>query len=246
MAEAKTGTNVGSVVGGALGTYLGGPIGGIAGAQLGGLAGSLISAAPSLVKTESEKYNEEELRKLKRRQELGTLGLTEAEKQQAYTAASGGLMKAGENLRDIQSGLASSLATGAGSALTKSALAEEQLLKQRADVEQEIMKQDLKRKEEELAKIEERTAVSDEYKSPRRGVAANIAMTGIGSLDETIAQLKAARGAGPSPQQIEQFMALTGLDKNQVSAVLGKVASDPTTAGLLSGILGVGQTGIIK
>lgn len=246
MAEAKTGTNVGSVVGGAIGTYIGGPIGGIAGAGLGTLAGSLISAAPSLKKTETEKYNEEELRKLKRRQELGTLGLTEAEKQQAYLAASGGLMKAGENVRDIQSGLASSLATGAGSALTKSALAEEQLLKQRAGVEEEIMKQDLRRKEEELAKIEERTAMADKFKIPRKELTSGVAMTNIGALDETIAQLKAARGAGPSPQQIEQFMALTGLDKNQVSAVLGKVASDPTTAGLLSGILGVGQTGIIK
>lgn len=245
MAETK-GTNVGSLVGSGIGTYLGGPIGGLIGANLGTIGGALVSAVPSLIKTESEKYNEEELRKLKRRQELGTLGLTEAEKQQAYLGASGGLMKAGEDVRSMQSGLASSLATGAGSALTKATMAEENLLKQRAEVEQEIMKQDLKRKEEEAAKIEERTDVASGYKAARRKIGTDIAMTGIGAIDETVDQLRKIRGAGPTPAQLEQFMALTGLDKSQVEAVLGKVARDSTTANLLTNILAPGTTGIIK
>ena len=108
MAQSNAASNVGSVLGGLAGTAIGGPVGGMAGQALGSVAGGLISTLPSLIKTDEERLNAERLKALKRRQDLNTLGFTEAEKQQLYSEQDSAAQKAQQDIKDLQSGVASS------------------------------------------------------------------------------------------------------------------------------------------
>ena len=71
------------------------------GSALGSLAGAGLSAASQMHKTSYEKESEARLKDLKRRQELGTLGLTEREKQALYLQGSAGAEKTAKESFEI-------------------------------------------------------------------------------------------------------------------------------------------------
>lgn len=238
MAQSNVPTNVGSVLGGLAGTAIGGPVGGIAGQALGSVAGGLISAAPSIIKTGEEKYNEERLKELRRRQGLNLLGLTEEEKQQIYAQQDAAAQKAQQDIKDLQSGLASSLATGAGSAARNFAAEQEAMVRARAQAEKNVMEEQLKKKKEDLAEIEKRTSLKSEYGQNRLAALGGVAMTGIGALDESIARVQSIRGAKPTTEQIQQFMKYTGLNEQQTGEILGRIARDPAAASIYGSIIG--------
>jgi len=242
MADSKLATNVGSSVGAALGTAIGGPVGGVAGNVLGSMAGGLISAAPSLMKTDYDRYNEEQLRKLRRQQELNALGLTEEQKQAQYEAAAGGALKAGADVKAIQSGLAASLASGAGQAAAKQVAGEEAMMAARADAERKVAELNAAERQNKLQEIETRTAQEAQRKLDKQQALAGVAMTGIGALDEEITRIKGIRGAGPSKEQVADFQKLTGLNPSQIGSVIEKAAKDEVFASLLGQILGKGGT----
>lgn len=243
MAQSNAASNVGSVLGGLAGTAIGGPIGGMAGQALGSVAGGLISTLPSLIKTDEEKLNQQRLKDLKRRQELGMLGLTEAEKQQLYSDQDSAAQKAQQDIKDLQSGVASSLATGAGAASRTFVAEQEALIRARAAAEKEVQKANLIERKAQIDEIEKRTMLGDQYKGQKQAAISGVAMTGIGALDESIARMQAVRGAKPSPEQIQQFMKYTGLDEKQTADIIGRIARDPSAASIYGGIVGsVGGT----
>lgn len=242
MADSKLATNVGSSVGAALGTAIGGPVGGVAGNVLGSMAGGLISAAPSLMKTDYDRYNEEQLRKLRRQQELNALGLTEEQKQAEYEAAAAGTIKAGQDIKSIQSGLAASLATGAGGAAAKQVAAEEAIMGARAEAERKVSEANALERRNKEQEIENRMAQEAQRKLDKKQALLGVAMTGIGALDEEITRIKGIRGAGPSKEQVADFQKLTGLNSSQIGSVIEKAAKDEVFASLLGQILGKGGT----
>jgi len=128
------GSSAGGMLGGALGTAfgpVGATVGRVAGSALGSSAGALLGALPNLIPTASEKENKKRIADLERRQALGTLGLTEAERQQLYFQSTAGIDKAAEDVRARQSGLAAALASGSGGALAERAANRKLLLQLR-------------------------------------------------------------------------------------------------------------------
>jgi len=235
---AKVGESVGSVVGGAAGTALGGPVGGIVGSTLGSVAGGLVSAAPSIIKSDYEKYNKKRLEDLQRKQELGLLGLTEEEKSILYNQQAGALKKAAEDVRSLQSGLAGALATGAGSASAVRALQEERLAAQRAEIERSVQEEDYKRKMQQEQELENRLAQQAGIKQERVAALSGVAMTGIGALDEELARIQGIRGVAPSGKELESVASGLGISTNQLAEVLGRFARDPAQAKLFGQIVG--------
>jgi hypothetical protein len=238
MAQGNAASNVGSVLGGLAGTAIGGPVGGMAGQALGSVAGGLLSVLPSLIKTDEERLNAERLKNLKRRQDLNTLGFTEDERQQLYMEQDSAAQKAQQDVKDLQSGVASSLATGAGAASRNFVAEQENLIRARAAAEREVQKANLLEKKAQTEELEKRTMLGDQYKGQKQAAIAGVAMTGIGALDESIAKMQAVRGAKPTPEQIKQFMTYTGLDEKQTAEIIGRIARDPSAAGIYGGIVG--------
>lgn len=240
-------TGMGSGIGGALGTLIGtsigtgagGPVGGMIGSSLGALGGAAVSAIPQLLKTDYEKENQKRLQELKRRQEMGTLGLTEEEKRALYFAGSAGVEKAAQDIRALQGGTAASLATGAGLAASQKQMADEALLAQKAAVSQSVLEQDLAEKRAQQQELEQRKSMASEEKAKRLSTAVSIGQTGVQSIEEGLKLAKQVRGRAPTSSEIKQFQDYTGISDPakaaQVFQLMG--ASSPEQQELLSGLL---------
>ena len=104
LTSAAQGASTGATVGSTLGPY-----GTLAGAGIGAIAGG-IAGGPS----EAQLLEEKRMAELMRRQELGTLGLTEQEMQVALGQAQGALSQQQQAQRAQQAGLMASQDLGAG------------------------------------------------------------------------------------------------------------------------------------
>jgi hypothetical protein len=238
---------LGSGIGGALGTILGatgttgagGPIGGMIGSALGSATGAGLAALPDLLKSDYEKSNEKRLKDLKRRQELGTLGLSEREKAAMSYAGNAAVEKAAQDIRALQGGTAASLATGAGIAASQAQMANEALLQRKADVAQSVLEQDLAEKRAQEQELEQRGALASDAKTKRISTGVSIAATGIQSAEEGIRLAKQVRGRAPSGNEIKQFMEYTGIKDPKRAAEVFQLmgASSPEQQELLSGML---------
>ena len=240
-------TGLGSSALGAAGTAIGGPVGGVIGSALGATAGSVISGLPNLIPSEYEKYNKQRIAELKRRQELGTLGLTEAEKQSLYQNASAGVEKAAADVRAQQSGLAAALASGAGSAFSQKALQEEQIAQQKAIQERAIQAKNLEEVAAQKQELEDRQAAQAAVQKERLAGIASAGLTGLGAIDEEIEKIKTIRGAKPDPKTLEALSKQTGLSAEELGRTLEFFASAPPQASqILKDILAGGATGVVS
>ncbi|CAB4173569.1 hypothetical protein UFOVP1228_32 [uncultured Caudovirales phage] len=242
---AKMAGGLGSSLGGAVGSIWG-PVGSMAGSALGSVGGALIGSIPSLIKSDYEKENAKRLADLKRRQELGTLGFTEEEKQSLYNAGTSATEKAAQDMRALQSTQAAALATGAGQAGIQSALQQEQAVTARAALERDLQAKNLEEKRALQNEIEQRQALASEAKARKQAAAVSIAQTGIGSLDEAIEHAKTVRGAKPTPDQLDALAKTTGMDPNQISSVLDYMASaSPEMQQLFGSLMKPSTTGAV-
>jgi hypothetical protein len=254
MANDNVSTSVGSSLGGALGSAVGGafsagagaPIGGMIGSALGGAAGSALAQSGALGKSSFEKYNEKRLKELQRRQELGTLGLTEAEKQALYNAQSFAAEKAAADIKARESGLAAALATGAGGASVARAVEQDQLAQQRAIAERAVQDRNLLEAQAQRQEIEDRMIQSSQAKEGRKAAISSIVQTGVGTLDESVERYKTQRGGKPTAAQLTGLTAFTGVPEEKLGPMLEYFAANPDAKDLLSGILaGGGRTGLL-
>lgn len=240
-------TGLGAGIGGALGTALaiggtggvGGPLGGMIGSTVGSAAGAALSSLPQLLKSDYMKDNEKRLKELKRRQEMGTLGLTEQEKRALYFAGNESVSKAAQDIRALQGGTAASLATGAGLAASQKQMADESLLAQKAALNQAVLEQNLAEKRAQEQELEQRKSIASEEKAKKLSTQISIAGTGIQSAEEALRLAKQVRGRTPSSDEIKQFMEYTGIKDPtkaaQVFQLMGAAA--PEQQELLSGLL---------
>lgn len=205
------GSSIGGTLGGALGTFVGGPLGTALGTAAGSAIGAGIEAIPTLMKTDAEKENERRLKELKRMQEMGTLGLTEAEKQSLFTGAQGA---AAGQMRQAQAGIraagAAGMASGAGTeALRQSQLAEAQA-RQQAEISREVEAQDLQRKRELEDEIQARIAAQSQIQQERRAAGAGIASAAFQGGAERYALESTIQGLGLGPKEAASLRLAVG------------------------------------
>jgi hypothetical protein len=224
------GSSIGGTLGGIAGTTFG-PIGTALGTAAGSLIGAGIEAIPGLIETDAEKENKRRLAQLKRMQEAGTLGLTEAEKQQLYTSAQGaaaGQMRQAQT--DIRAAGAALGGSGAGTEALRQAQLAEGMTAVEANISQNVEAQNLQRKRELEDEIQGRIAAKSETDQARVATAAGIVATGVQSFSERLAQEQTIQGKAPSASELTAVAKLYGVDESTAGGLIEFLGRNPDAA----------------
>ena len=204
----------GASAGAALGTLIAPGFGTAAGAVIG--AG--LGAIPALV-TRDE--NERRLRELRRMQEMGTLGLTEAEKQAIYgsqqSALQGQLQQAQSQIRAAG---AAGMAGGAGAEQLRQLQLGEQQARAMAESARQVEAQDLLRQRELEDEIQQRIAVQSLAEQERLQASMSIPMEAAGGFvkQQIGAMLDIQQAPAAAPTEVMTWAKGLGIDPSKYSA----------------------------
>lgn len=236
-------SSIGGTIGGIAGTAFGGPLGGALGSAGGSMLGAGISAIPALVKTDAEKENERRLKELQRQQEMGSLGLTEAEKQRLFTSAQS---QAAGQMRQAQTGIRSAGAalggTGAGTEALRQAQLAEGMSAIQAGISQSVEGADLQRKRELEDEIQARIAAKSETENARLAAATGIAATGVQAFTERIAMEQTIQGKKPSASELSAVAKLYGTDEATAGGLIEFLGRNPDAAKSIKEYLSLSQS----
>jgi hypothetical protein len=217
---------IGSTLGGIAGTVFG-PVG----STVGALAGSALEAIPSLIKTDAEKENEKRRKALQAQQDLGTLGLTEAEKQSLYTAGTnqiaGQLQQAQAQARAAG---AAGMASGGGIDALRQALQAQQQAQLASEVAQRTEQQNLERRRVLDQELEERIATGAEYKRDRLEAAMALASGGLSTLQKGGQKALTQAGSMPSMEEIQKFAKFMGIDDKAAMDLIKTKSKNPAAS----------------
>ena len=212
---------LGSVLGGVAGGAFGGPVGAAIGSAAGSMLQAGISNIGNLRKTETDKLNEKRLAELKRQQELGQLGLTEAEKQALFGTQQAAIQNIiQQNQQTARAAGASGMQTGAGTELIRVQAAQEAQAKALANVQRETELRDLDRKRELEAEIFQRQAAADEAKQQRMDALAEVLGAGTSAGIERYGLEKTIGKQAITPEQISALAKTFGLPEGQVQGFM--------------------------
>lgn len=233
---AGVGGSVGGMVGGAIGTAIMPGVGTAIGSALGGAIGS--GAASYLTNrsafdiTESETENARRLAELKRRQEMGTLGLSEREQQSLFTKQQGQiqgqLQQAQQNIR--ASG-AAGMMSGAGlDALRQSQLAEGGA-QQMATVQRDIEARNIEEAAKQKAEIEERIATKSEYDLSRKQAREAMLAEALGAAEGALVLSdKAGTMNAPTQAETDKMATALGIPADKVAGIFPFLKQNPDLA----------------
>ena len=229
-----------SLLGGGIGS-LAGPVGSAAGSALAGAAAGALAGIPKIVVSDAEKANKKALEELQKKQGLGMLGLTEAEKQGLYNPAAsqiaGRLREGGQIAR--QAG-AAGMQTGAGNELLRQTMAQEQGAEAAANVAMNVESQNLARKREMEGDLSAREAQANQYKQDRLNAVVGILTGGLAAGTEAAQQSTTERGApiartGPEVKAMSSKLGITDEESAKFLDFLGKNPDAAPYATLLGG-----------
>ena len=232
---------LGGTLGGVLGS-LAGPGGTAIGTAIGSQAlpalfdagatalGARLEAAPALMVTDAERENKRRLAQLKRMQEMGALGLTEAEKQNLYTgaqSAAAGQMNQAQNL--IRAAGASGMG-GAGAEQLRAAQGAEALTGITAGISRDVESKDLARQRQLENEIQERIAIQSQYDREKVAAKAGIKTAGLQAGIERIVEEGKIQGEALTPGEIGAFAKLRGISNDEASSLLTLFQTNPELA----------------
>jgi hypothetical protein len=221
------GKSIGSTLGGAVGSLYG-PLGSAAGSALGAAAGATLEAIPALVKTDAEKENAKRLAQLKRMQEMGTLGLSEAEKQSLYGAGQSQIANQLQQGQQVarQAG-AAGMATGAGQEQLRAAQAAEANANLAAGVARNVEAQNLERKRQLEEEEQSRIAAKAQYEQQRLQAGLSIATAGLAGGMERYGLEQTIQGKKPSTLEIQSMSRMYGIPEDQAEGFLSFFSQRP-------------------
>ncbi len=221
-----------SALGGGVGS-LAGPVGSAVGAGIAGAAAGTLAALPQLIPSYAEKANKKALEELQRKQDLGMLGLTEAEKQSLYNPATsqiaGRLREGGQIAR--QAG-AAGMQTGAGSDLLRQTQSFEQGAAEAANVAMNVEAQNLARKREMEGDLSAREAQANEYKQQRLNSIIGILTGTATAATEAAQQSTTERGApiNPNGPEVQAIASKLGISHEESAGFLDFLGKNPDAA----------------
>lgn len=236
------GSSIGGILGGGLGTFVGGPVGTAIGSGLGTAIGAGIEAIPSLIETDAERENKRRLHQLQRMQELGTLGLTESEKNSLFTTGQNqiqGQIDAG--LAASRASGASGMATGAGQDFLRGQQANDASASALALVAQQTEAQNLARKRQLEDEIQSRIAAKSEYDISKAKAATDIAGSAWQSYQERLATERKVQGQAPSPFEVSAFAKSANITDDEARGMMDLLTKNPELAKYAS-LLGSGAS----
>jgi len=219
--------------GAAAGALLGSVVPGL-GTAAGAVAGGLIGAIPSLLPTAATRENKRRLEELQRMQELGTLGLTEEEKNAVFGAQQAQIQG------QIQANLAQSRAAGAagmggaGVAQLQAAKAAESQAGLVAKAQRDLEAQNILRKRELENEIQARIAAKAEKSQERAAAVSGALLGGFEALSEEGALAKIIGGKELSNMEIQNLTNELGTDTATTEKLLQDLSANPELLQLLT------------
>ena len=205
----KTGRGSAALSAGAAGMQAGAATFGLPGAAVGGLLGAAGGAI--FGGSEMGAMNEEELAELKRRQELGALGLTDEEESAMRGEMAGQAGRQFAQQQAQQAGLAATQGLGSGLAAKNASLVAGEQIKANQAIANTIREADVKERLKEEARMSALTGeISDQQQADQQAVFA-----GIASMGQTLGDVRKADQL--SKLSIDELRAL----KNREDAVNG-------------------------
>lgn len=221
---------IGSTIGGLAGS-LGGPAGRALGTAAGGLIGGAIEAIPALVQTDVEKENAKRLALLRRQQEMGILGLSEAEKQAMQQS---GLNQIGRQLQQnaIQARAigAAGMGTGAGQEQLRMAQIAEQQAALASQVSQNTELKNLERKRELEDELQSRIAAQAQMEQQRlQAITGGLSGAVAGGL-ESYKQEQTIQGKKPTAGEIAAMANHLGISQDDAAGLMSYIGTNPDAA----------------
>lgn len=209
------------------------------------LAGTIGTAAgqlPQLIPTKYDREQKQRLEDLRRKEELGLLGLSEQEEALMGRRLQGRSQAAAQAAEAERNRLlaGSGGATGGG-ALLGAQLAEEERQRAEERISTEIMQADLEKKRRQEDEIRALEAARGERQAQALGAAGAIVGAGIEAGVTTAAQERLFAGArSPSQQSVQSLATTLGVSPEEARGFIELSATNPEVFKYLTAIQGSG------
>ena len=199
-------------------------------AILGSVAGSAIGALPSIIPSKFEREQKKRLEALQRREEMGTLGLTDKEQsvlegrlETKADSAEEFAQSERERLLATQSGGAT-----AGAKLLGAQVASEMEREQNRAIDQSVAEQDLAKQQRQIDEIRALEAAQGQYAANRTQAIAGVVGSGVEAGFSSAAQQKIIQGnMTPSSNSVNAIAQLYGITDDQARGLLEVSAKNP-------------------
>tara|TARA_R110002020_G_scaffold122985_2_gene278979 strand:+ start:14139 stop:14804 length:666 start_codon:yes stop_codon:yes gene_type:complete len=199
-------------------------------AILGSVAGSAIGALPSIIPSKFEREQKKRLEALQRKEEMGTLGLTDKEQsvlegrlETKADSAEEFAQSERERLLATQSGGAT-----AGAKLLGAQVASEMEREQNRAIDQSVAEQDLAKQQRQIDEIRALEAAQGQYAANRTQAIAGVVGSGVEAGFSSAAQQKIIQGnMTPSSNSVNAIAQLYGITDDQARGLLEVSAKNP-------------------
>ncbi len=199
-------------------------------AILGSVAGSAIGALPSIIPSKFEREQKKRLEALQRKEEMGTLGLTDKEQsvlegrlETKADSAEEFAQSERERLLATQSGGAT-----AGAKLLGAQVASEMEREQNRAIDQSVAEQDLAKQQRQIDEIRALEAAQGQYAANRTQAIAGVVGSGVEAGFSSAAQQKIIQGnMTPSSNSVNAIAQLYGISDDQARGLLEVSAKNP-------------------
>jgi hypothetical protein len=205
---------------------------GAAGTGIGGLVGSAIATK----KSPEDVYNQERIAELKRQQELGTLGLTEAEKtslENKYAFKLGQIGQEGSQRRAQQM---ASFDVGGGQALLQAAMQDKAIAEAQMQADAAIAQQDALRRRELESELLNRQAMEQKRFEKKTGAFGKVAAETLTALSTIPSETIEEKGQ-LEKEKVDAVVKKFGISESEAKAVATAMQKDPEIAKLLLGAI---------
>jgi len=204
-------------------------------AILTGMAGTALGKAGTLIPSGLEREQKKELESLKRKQELGALGLTEKEQSAIMGRLSGTATQAGAYADAERAKLLAGGGATGGRVLEQAVAQDAARGAQLERMNQTVLEADLAREEAQKERMRALEAAAAEQRGQRLAAAGAIAGAGLEAGLTTAAQQKVIQGAkAPSPQMIAATKQAYGFaSDDEARGYIELAYTDPNAAKLM-------------
>jgi hypothetical protein len=203
------------------------------------MVGAGLGAIPALIKTPAEKENERRLRELQRMQEMGTLGLSEEEKQRVFGRGQAQIQGA---LQGAKAGIRSAGAALGGSGAGTEALRQVQLAESEAkmlgDLSTKVSEADIQRKRELEDEIQARIAAKTASQQEALSAGLGVLQTGAQAGMERFNLEKMIQGKAPSSAELQGLARVYGISEQEAGGLIDFMNKNPEAAEIFSNLFG--------
>jgi hypothetical protein len=194
-----------------------------------GAAGTALSNAGKLLPSQLAQQNEIRLAKLKRREEMGALGLTEQEQAAMESRLSQPAQRAQESAdferKRLLAGSGNALG---GQALEQAMAGEQQLMRARTEVAGKVLEADLAEQEREMDEMRALEAAKEQRRQEIIGAIGGIAGAGVEAGLGTMAQQAIVQGGKDiSPEALRGLSSSMGISEDEARGIYELSRTNP-------------------